>query len=130
MISLPLFVSIALLNSISEFGKEIIAESPLFFVAAISGSICFMCLCKAIGYIGIFNYLGKNSLVVLGMHQFCLFFVFRGMHINNAWIVFLLAMLLVIGLAFVCNRFFPIIAGKGRLFYSLIDHKRKDKASV
>lgn len=128
MISLPLFVSIALLNSMSGFGKAIISESPLFFVAAITGSICFMCLCKAIGHIGMFNYLGKNSLVILGMHQFCLFLVFRGMHINNPWIVFLLAMLLIVSLAFVCNRFFPIIAGKDRLLYSLIDHKGKDNA--
>jgi len=127
MISLPLFVSIALLNSMSDFGQAIIAESPLFFVAAITGSISFICLCKTIGHIGIFNYLGKNSLVILGLHQFCLFLVFRGMHINNAWIVFLLAMLLVAGLALVCNRFFPIIAGKGHLFYSLIAHKGKDR---
>lgn len=111
-ICFPIFICIAFLYSISDQWVDIISSSILYFLAAFSGSFIVVSLSYKIKQCRFLEYLGRNSLIILCTHQYCLFIACRPTGITNPWLQLFIAMILVLISVEFINRFMPWTIGK------------------
>ncbi len=84
---------------------KIAGNALLYYIAATSGSISLILLCKKIKTIPVVSYIGRYSIIPLCVHG--LFGLFLGMFINNSWICFVCTLILSVMSIPICNKLIP-----------------------
>jgi hypothetical protein len=108
IVFLPIAVSVCVSDDINDF----VLKSPLYFIAAITGSYLFLQIIKNFQRKNVISFIGENSLIYLCCHQYSLFIAARGLHISNPFWVTMVALFLSGVVAIVVNRYCPFIIGK------------------
>jgi fucose 4-O-acetylase-like acetyltransferase len=86
--------------------------SPLYFIAAISGSYLFLLFMKQFKKRNVISFIGENSLIYLCCHQYFLFVAAWGLHFQNPFLVTLTSIICCGIVALFVNRYCPFIIGK------------------
>lgn len=87
----------------------------LFYVAAFSGIGALWCVCRLLGHLPVVSYMGRYSLIVLGMHS--LFVCLTIDHITaNTYLITFLVVLLLLPVIWLMRRFFPHVTAQKDLF--------------
>lgn len=85
-------------------------------VCGISGSFGIVFISKLIGTNVLFEYYGRNSLIILGTHLYFITLINRTLPGIQNWIVFLLSLVLVVPTVFFLKRVTPRLCGAKPLF--------------
>lgn len=113
----PLYLLAAIMNGqVSTYLADL--NNPLLYaVAAVSGTIVLLAGCRSFSNC-LFEYWGRNSIVILGTHQAILYVFFftlgRDYMIFTAALIWIITMLLEFPIIEVVNRWFPFLIGKKR----------------
>lgn len=110
-ISVAVFVIIALPFQFSEQFHQIALSTPIYFIGAITGSILLILLMREIGHLPIINFIGRNTLIILCMHEYILFVVCRLIGFSNPWIQLTISLCILIAIATFVNSYVPWIIG-------------------
>lgn len=83
----------------------------LFYVAAFSGIGALWCVCRLLGRLPIVSYMGRYSLIVLGMHQLIVYLIID--HITtNTYLITLLAIPMLLSVIWLMRRYFPYVTAQ------------------
>lgn len=116
IISFVLTIVVTVLNGNVDLSEMILNNPFLYFMGSITGTYFIIQLSKHIKLTPL-NYVGKNSLTVMGTHQAILlpiryYFNIPEFSLYSGLIIFILVILLEFPIIYLFNRFIPFLVGK------------------
>lgn len=113
-ICVAVFAIIALPFQFSEWFYQIALSTPIYFIGAVIGSFLLILIMKKIDRISPINFIGRNTLIILIMHEYILFVVCRLIGFSNPWILLTITLCILTAIAAIVNRYVPWIIGGER----------------
>jgi hypothetical protein len=88
-----------------------------YYIPGICGTLWFLAACYMFNYNKAINFYGTNSMVIMGFHNFLIYFLFRvygekhdaPLHVEV--IVSFIVLLMCTGLIFICKKYVPRLTG-------------------
>lgn len=125
LVFLVLNIWLGFKNGRVDLNQIVFGNYLLYFLAAVCGSLCIICFCKALPEIKPLVFMGKNSLTIMGTHINCKFFgicYMLGDFVLSLLpalgkIGYMIIVIIAIGVLeliaiYVFNRFMPVLIGK------------------
>lgn len=109
-----LFMAIAIPFQLSGICHDFIMQSPLYFIGALSGTAVMIWILRPVGRLPLLNFIGRNTLLILCVHQYVLFAVCRLSGFSDPWVQLAFTIMILYLFVFVVNRYTPWLVGKSK----------------